>query len=68
MIVVLKNAVHSDGRRGDAYLGGSGCEGFNTDVRAEAHQFDQIDAERFADHFRDQWHGFAGTVDIRVEA
>jgi hypothetical protein len=69
MIVVLKNAVHSDGRRGDAYLGGSGCEGFSTDVRSEAHQFAcQYQAEDFAQAQRDRYRGFAGDVEIRVEA
>ena len=68
MIVVLKNAVSRDGRKCEAYLGGNGCQGFNTDKREEAHQFDQYDADRFADHFSGWYRGFAGAVDIRVEA
>jgi hypothetical protein len=62
--VCLRNATHSDGRKGDAYIGNS-LE-FSTLDKTEAHAFDQYEAERFANHWRGWYRGFHGgaTIDI----
>lgn len=62
--VCMKNAKHPDGRSGDAYLG-SRFE-FSTLDPAEAYAFDKYEAERFADHWRGWYRGFAGGVSIEV--
>lgn len=62
-IVCLQNANSPTGR---AYLGGNGTDGFNTDKDSEAFRFDEMTAERYANHFRGWFRGFAGGADIVV--
>lgn len=63
-LVVMRNAKHSDGRKGDAYIGHR-LE-FSTLDKSEAHTFSRHEAERFADHWRGWYRGFAGGVTIDV--
>jgi len=63
-VVVLRNAVHSDGRKGDAYIGADNQ--FSTLDAATAQVFERFDADRFADHWRGWYHGFYGGARIDV--
>ena len=63
-VVCMVNAKHSDGRQGDAYIG-PGME-FNTLDVSEAHVFPRGEAERYADHWRGWYRGFAGGCQIEV--
>jgi hypothetical protein len=55
-VVCMLNAKHSDGRRGDAYIGRS-LE-FSTLDPAEACQFDKFEAEHYAEHWYKLFRGF----------
>lgn len=65
-VVCMVNAKHSDGRRGDAFIGNS--LQFDTLNPASAHVFTRYEAERYADHWRGWYHGFAGGCVIEVRA
>lgn len=56
---IVKLSKASSGS-GIAYLGGNGCQGFNTDQREQAHHFDDYEAQRFVRHFQGKWRGFYG--------
>lgn len=66
---IVKLSKASSGS-GVAYLGGNGCQGFNTEQREQAHRFNEYDAQRFASHLQGQWRGFYGfsPENITVEA
>jgi hypothetical protein len=63
-VVCLLNATHSDGRRGDAYIGDS--LQFDTLDPSKAHVFCRFDADHYADHWRGWYRGFAGGATIEV--
>jgi hypothetical protein len=65
-VVVMRNAKHSDGRQGDAYIGND--LQFSTLDPSEARAFDEYEAERFRDHWRGWYRGFAGGATIDREA
>lgn len=65
-IVVMLNATHKDGRKGDAYIGDS--LQFDTLDPAAAHVFTRGEADRYADHWRGWYRGFAGGCSIEVRA
>ena len=57
-IVCLKTASSPSGV---AYIGPRKCDGFKTCSESDAFAFDTvIEAESFADNFRNRWHGFYG--------
>ena len=63
----LVKLCNANSPSGAAYLGGNGCNGFDTDSEAAAHRFsDKDEAESFADHFHGWWRGFAGGARIEV--
>jgi hypothetical protein len=62
--VRMLNARHNDGRVGDAYIGNDFQ--FSTLDPLAAHVFSRFDADRFADHWRGWYRGFAGGCTIEV--
>lgn len=63
-VVCLRDAKHSDGRKGDAFLGHDLT--FSTLDKSKAEVFPRWNADRYADHWRGLWRGFAGRVAIEV--
>lgn len=62
--VCLRNAVHSDGRRGDAYLGTD--LDFSTLDPLQAQSMYRYEAERYAKHWQNRYRGFYGGARIEV--
>jgi hypothetical protein len=63
-VVCMPNASHSDGRKGDAYIGND--LQFSTLDLTQAHAFNKFDADRYAEHWRGWYRGFAGGVTIEI--